>query len=77
MSFGAIDLLLINIDSNVSGTIDDEGIISFGGNGDELNYSVVDDIAKRALATGARVLAVRSADLPQCAVLKEILRYPL
>ncbi|CNE48283.1 hypothetical protein [Yersinia kristensenii] len=77
MSFGAIDLLLINISSNVSGTIDDEGIISFGGNGDELNYSVVDDIAKRALATGARVLAVRSADLPQGAVLKEILRYPL
>ncbi|CNE55876.1 hypothetical protein [Yersinia kristensenii] len=76
-SFGAIDLLLINISSNVSGTIDDEGIISFGGNGDELNYSVVDDIAKRALATGARVLAVRSADLPQSAVLKEILRYPL
>lgn len=76
-TFGAIDLLLINIDSNVSGTIDDEGIISFGGNGDELNYSVVDEIAKRALATGARVLAVRSADLPQGSDLNAILRYPL
>ncbi|WP_392433671.1 hypothetical protein ACF3VQ_05110 [Yersinia sp. HM-2024] len=74
-TFGAIDLLLINIDSNVSGTIDDEGKISF--DVDERNHSVVDEIAKRALGTGGKVLAVRSADLPYGGDLNAILRYPL
>lgn len=76
-TFGAIDLLLINIDSSMNGTIDDDGLISFSGSGDEASYGIIDEIAKRAIATGARVLAVRSEDLPSGADLNAILRYPL
>ena len=76
-TFGAIDLLLINLDSSVNGTIDDSGVISFSGSDDESCYGIIDEIAKRAIATGARVLAVRSEDLPSGADLHAILRYPL
>ncbi|AHG22455.1 hypothetical protein Z042_24725 [Chania multitudinisentens RB-25] len=76
-TFGAIELLLINIDSSVNGTINDEGLITFNGSSDDASYGVIDEIAKRALATGARVLAVRSEDLPPGADLNAILRYPL
>ncbi|WP_431221673.1 hypothetical protein ACQ86O_14300 [Serratia sp. L9] len=76
-TFGAIDLLLINLDCTMSGTIDDQGLITFSGNKDASHYGLIDEIAKRAIATGARVLAVRSEDLPSGADLNAILRYPL
>lgn len=76
-TFGAIELLLINIDSSVNGTIDDEGLISFSGSSNEVSYGIIDEIAKRAIASGAKVLAVRSEDLPSGADLNAILRYPL
>lgn len=74
-TFGAIELLLINIESSIKGTIDENGLISFDDN--EISYSIIDEIAKRAIATGARVLAVRGEDLPSGADLHAILRYPL
>ncbi|WMT16670.1 baeRF11 domain-containing protein [Serratia fonticola] len=76
-TFGAIDLLLVNLDSTLSGTIDGQGLIAFSGNNDENDYGLIDEIAKRALATGAKVLAVRSGDLPSGADVNAILRYPL
>lgn len=76
-TFGAIDLLLINIDSSVYGTIDDNGLISFSSSDNDFAYGIVDEIAKRAIATGATVLAVRSEDLPAGADINAILRYPL
>lgn len=74
-TFGAVELLLINIESSLKGTIDEHGIISFDDN--KTSYGLVDEIAKRAITTGARVLAVRSEDLPSGAELHAILRYPL
>jgi hypothetical protein len=38
-------------------------------------YSVVDEVARRALYTGARVLGARSEELPDRAPLTAILRY--
>lgn len=74
-TFGAIELLLINIESSLKGTIDEDGLISLSevGNG----YGIIDEISKRAIATGARVLAVRGDDLPPGTDLYAILRYPL
>ncbi|MOA17780.1 hypothetical protein D3C78_1380490 [compost metagenome] len=76
-SFGAIDLLLVNLDSTQSGTIDEQGLITFSGSNNENTYSLVDEIAKRAMVSGARIFAVRSEDLPPGADLNAILRYPL
>lgn len=75
-TFGAIELLLINIESHMPGIIDDQGRIIFESE-DDVNYGIIDEIAKRALATGARVLAVREADLPTGAHVHAVLRYPI
>jgi hypothetical protein len=76
-TFGAIDSLLVDIDEVVVGTVDeDSGAVSFADRPGWDSYGVVDEIAGRALATGAKVLGVRKADIPGGASLAAILRYP-
>lgn len=75
-TFGAIELLMINIESHAPGTIDDQGRVTFDATS-QGNYGIVDEIAKRAMTTGARVIAVRSGDLPPGADVQAILRYPI
>ena len=77
-TFGGIESLLIDFDSVTNGLIDEEtGVVTLDDAGDAINYGVVDEIAGRALKTGARVLAVRKADIPGEKELAAILRYPL
>jgi hypothetical protein len=75
-TFGAIEALLVDIDANVPGTVDElDGRITEGH-----GYGIVDEIAKRALLSGARVLGVRIADLPgeaNAGPLAATLRFPL
>lgn len=77
-TFGGIDTLLIDIDGVVDGFVDDEtGEITFGDQGDAVNYGIVDEITGRALRTGAKVMAVRKADIPGGHDLAVITRYPI
>jgi hypothetical protein len=77
-TFGGIDRLLIDIDSVADGFVDDEtGEVTFGTQGDAVNYGVIDEIAGRALRTGARVMAVRKTDIPGNHDLAAISRYPI
>jgi hypothetical protein len=73
---GAVDTLLVDIDEKVPGFVDDAGAVTFADD-DAVSYGVVDEIAKRVLLTGGRVLAVRAADLPADSPVAAILRYPL
>jgi hypothetical protein len=73
---GAIARLLIAIDEVLPGTLDDDGAVTFAEGPSAATYDIVDEIAGRALLTGARVLAVRRADLPGGASLAAITRYP-
>lgn len=76
-TFGAVDTLMIDMDASISGVMDDEtGAVSLDRRPDAENYSVLDEVARRALATGARVLAARRDDLPAGGELAAILRYP-
>lgn len=72
---GAIDTLLVDIDDHVPGTVDDDGAVTLAQNADASNYGVIDEIARRALSTGARVLGVRRSDIPDGASLAAVLRY--
>jgi hypothetical protein len=73
---GAIDTLMVDIDSVLPGFVDDaSGLVTFAENDDARAYDVIDELAVRALLTGARVMAVRSADLPEGAVVAAITRY--
>lgn len=75
-TFGAIEALLVDIDVVVPGTVDElTGAISLAGGSDAASYGVVDEIAGRALASGARVLGVRKEDLPGGGELAALLRY--
>lgn len=75
-TMGAIATLLVDIDGQVPGTIDeDTGAVSFAATDTAGNYGVVDEIARRALLSGAKVMAVRAADLPGSSPLAAILRW--
>ncbi|MBA4000486.1 hypothetical protein [Brevundimonas sp.] len=78
-TMGAVETLMVDIDDVVPGFIDEEtGQIDLGDGDGARTYGVADEIARRALTTGARVLGVRKADLPKGAeTLAATLRYPV
>ena len=75
-TFGAVELLLVDIDEVVPGTVDEtDGSVSLASEPGAASYGVIDEIARRAILAGAKVLAVRRTDIPEGAVLAAILRY--
>ena len=77
-TYGAVDTLLVDIDTTVSGRVDDaDGAVTFSDTPDVVNYGVVDEIARRVLRAGGRVVAVRRDDIPGRGDLAAILRYPV
>ena len=74
-TYGAVDTLLVDIDEKVPGYVDEEsGAVTFSED-DAASYGVVDEIARRVLLSGGRVLAVRGDDVPGGGSLAAILRY--
>lgn len=75
-TFGAVDTLLADIDVVMPGTIDEQtGEVKID-NGDTLsNYGVIDEIAKRVMLHGGKVLAVRAAEVPGGGGAAALLRY--
>ncbi len=77
-TFGAVDTLVVDMDEVVAGTVDDEtGAVVFGEPGRAETYGVVDEIARRTLLAGGRVVSARRADVPGGGDLAAILRYPV
>lgn len=77
-TYGAIERLMIDIDEVIPGTVDEaDGRVTFAEGQSAATYGIVDEIAGRALLTGARVLGVRKDDIPGRAHLAAILRYPV
>jgi hypothetical protein len=76
-TFGGIETLLVNFDEIVHGTVDETtGAVVFGEEGPD-TYGIVDEIMRRALTSGARVIAARKDDIPGAGSLAATLRYPL
>lgn len=75
---GAVEVLLVDIDKTVPGTVSDtDGAVTRAAVVDTHSYDILDEIAGRAISTGARLLAVRKEDIPEGAPLAAILRYPI
>jgi hypothetical protein len=77
-TFGAIDTLIVDIDTTVPGTVDDDtGAVTFAETDDAIAYGVVDEIVSRALQSGATIIAARKDDVPGHGALAAILRYAI
>ncbi len=77
-TYGAVDTLLADIDETVPGFVDEEsGVVTTDDADDAANYGVIDEIARRVVLSGGRVLAVRREDIPDGAAAAAILRYAL
>ncbi len=74
---GAVDTLLFDFEGVVPGRISESGTVEFDEALDGSNYGVIDEIVRRALATGAQVLAVRADELPTDSPVAAILRYAI
>jgi len=73
---GAVEQLLVDLDAVIPGLVSDiDGSVVYSASDDADTYSVVDEIARRALYTGARVMGARKEELPDLAPLTAILRY--
>src|SRR5258706_4909413 len=73
---GIIDQLLLDLDAVVPGLVSDiDGSVTYSASDDAETYSGVDEIARRALRTGARGLGAPDEELPDRAPLAAILRY--
>src|ERR1700731_1533103 len=73
---GAIEQLLVDLDAVVPGLVSDvDGSVIYSASDDAEAYCVVDEVARRALYTGARVMGARKDELPDRAPLTAILRY--
>ena len=71
---GAVDTLLVDVDRTITGTIDDDGRLSPGPAGPD-TYDLLDELARRTLGTGGRVLAVRGDEVPGGGAAAAILRW--
>lgn len=77
-TFGAVDTVFVDIETNVPGSIDEEsGAVSEDPAGEEApgEYGVIDEIARRVLLTDGHVLAVRGEEVPGGGPAAAILRY--
>ena len=74
---GAVEELLVDLDAVVPGFVSEfDGSVTYAASDTPQAYSVVDEVARRALLTGARVIGARSTDLPIRSPVVAILRYP-
>ncbi|MFN7148396.1 MAG: hypothetical protein ACK4V6_02840 [Microthrixaceae bacterium] len=76
-TLGAVDTVMVDIDVSVPGSIDDTGAVTFDDADDADNYGVLDEIARRVLLSGGRVLALRAADIPDGGPAAALLRYAI
>ena len=72
---GAVDTLFVNIDASVSGDVDELGEVTFSAQEPGNSGDVVDEVARRAWLSGARLLAVRHEDVPGGGDIAGTLRY--
>lgn len=76
-TIGAVDVLMVDIDEVLPGSVDDEGAVTFAEGSGADSYGVIDEIAGRVLLSGGTVMGARTADLPGNTGLAAILRYPV
>ncbi|MFN7054717.1 hypothetical protein [Hyphomonas sp.] len=76
-TLGAVDMLFADLDDARPGSIDDAGRVSFAEAETAETYALVDEVARRVLLNGGRVMAVRKGEVPGGRSVGAVLRYPV
>ena len=76
VTIGAAEYVFVDIDIKLNGTIDEDGKVHISEESNANTYGIIDEIVRRALATGATVLALRQQDIPMQQTIAATLRYP-
>lgn len=63
-TFGMVDTVVVDIDADLPGAIDESGAVTFDSADDAVNYGIIDEIARRVWLSGGRIVAVRREDVP-------------
>ncbi|MCJ2028848.1 hypothetical protein MKK50_05435 [Methylobacterium sp. J-043] len=72
----AVDRLVVDLDRATPGLVSDlDGSVTYAVSDDAETYSVLDEVARRALCTDGRVVCARSEEMPAGHALAAILRY--
>ena len=72
----AVDRLVVDLDRVIPGLVSEiDGSVTYAVSDDAETYSVLDEVARRALCTDARVVCARSEEMPPGQALAAILRY--
>ena len=75
-TYGAVETLFADMNDTRPGLIDDEGHVSFADAETTGTYRLVDEVARRVIVKGGRVIAVRNGQVPGGRSVGAILRYP-
>jgi hypothetical protein len=77
-TFAAVETLYIDIDSSLMGAIDEvSGVVDYSPAQGVASYNLVSEITRRALLSGAKVMALRKDDMPSPADVAATLRFPI
>lgn len=74
---GAVDTLFADLDDARPGLIDEAGRVTFADAETASSYGLVDEVARRVILNGGRVVAVRTGEVPGGRSVGAILRYPV
>lgn len=76
-TFGAVDTLMVDMDAHVPGSVDAASGAVDPAADPRRGEGVTDEIARRTLDAGGRVVAVRAEDLPGPSPVAALLRHPV
>ncbi|UQZ90490.1 hypothetical protein C4J81_15255 [Deltaproteobacteria bacterium Smac51] len=74
-TYGMVSLILVDFDRPMTGIIDENGDVRY--TDEPGSYGIIDEIVKRSLENGARIMAVREPDMIGDSGVAAVLRYPL
>jgi hypothetical protein len=77
-TYGAVEILIVDVDGRVPGTIDEvTGEVTLTDDDDSGNYGVVDEIVRRSFPSRAKVYALQAEDVPGGGPVAAAIRFPL
>jgi hypothetical protein len=77
-TYGGVEILILDLDSRVPGTIDEAtGEVTLADDDSPGSYGVVDEVLRRSLPSRAKVYGVQAEDVPGGGPVAAAIRFPL